>query len=232
MRRISYLVAVALLAALASALQDTVRLERVYKTGDMDSYSFALAMTTGGGSVDLSMKVTHIVKKVDEDGVADVEMQFADLAVVFNDQEMNPPAPPSLTLRVTKHGLPVGQKLARGQGQSMNLVFLRYLSLVPDQAVKVGEKVDMNFTDPENSKTRVTGDFSVESVRRGEAKTVSHLEISVDGMGQVMRMVRTAWFDVKTGKLKRAEGTVSNLAGGPEGLGAVDAIQFTYERAK
>lgn len=199
-----------------------------YRVGEEESWRLSMAFGTEYGDIEARVSIVRKVRRVDDSGDVDFEYVFKDLKVTFNGQDTNPAPLPPLVLRMTNLGLPVGQK-AVPAANSLNLVFLRYLHLLPQKDWRLGERVSVFLRDPGNSRTEVRGEMVAESVEKREAKTVAHLDLAIEGFSKALRLVRTAWFDLSSGRLVRAEGVVSNLPSAP-GVGEIRAIQYRYER--
>ncbi len=211
-------------------LQSPVVLSPHYRVGEEETWRVNLAFGTEFGDIEAWMSVVRKVRGVEDSGDMEVEHVYKDLKVVFNGQETTPSPLPPLVLRLTSQGLPVGQK-ALPAANSLNLIFLRYMHLLPQKEWRLGERVSVFLKDPGNVRTEVRGEMTAESLEKNELKTVGLFDLAIEGFSQPLRLVRTAWFDVSSGRLVRAEGMVSNLPSAP-GVGAVQAIQYRYERVK
>ena len=217
------------MAAAAFAAQDAIKFVRTYKEGDKDSYKLSMQMSMQGGSADMTMKMTSLVKKVYENGDADIESSVSDMKITFNGQTMSPPAQPPTTTKVNKSGMPVAGSTARGRGMSGD--FLRYATFLGEKGIKVGETIDIDQAETADSKTRIKGTLKLESLEEGVAKLIGKFDIWTPEAGdKPMKVASTSWVDVSTAKPNKVEGTISNVSAGP-GM-ELDAIQFTMERLK
>ena len=215
--------------ALAFALQDTVRFERTYQIGESDDYNLKMAMTTELGEIEISLRQTQTVKKVFEDGSADIEFALKQLKVFALGQEHEQPNQPPKTVRMTKNGVPANfASTARSGG--MNLAFARFTSVLPDKPLKVGEVVEVNFADTENMKSRVNGTIKLESLKDGVAKLLINLQIHTDGLAKPIKVAESSLLEVATSKLNRSEATISDLPSAP-GMD-LQVIQLIIERVK
>ena len=217
------------MVTLAFAAQESIKLERKYKEGEKDVYKIAMQMNMGG-DVNVTLKTTQTVKKVFENGDADIESASSDLKVNFNNQEMSPPAQPPSVARYNKNGMPIGVKANKGRGQ-MNMSFMRYAFAFTDKAFKVGETIPIDFTDPANAKDKVTGTVKVDSLENGVAKFIANLDIRNEDTGdKPMKVAITSWVDVASSKPNKVTGTVSNITG-PQGM-QIEGVQLSIERVK
>ena len=218
------------LVTLAFAAQESIKLERKYKEGEKDVYKMAMQMNMGG-DVNVALKSTQTVKKVYDNGDADIELASSDLKVNFNNQEMSPPVQPPSIVRFNKSGMPIGMKSSKGSRGQMNMSFLRYAFAFVDKPFKVGETIPMDFTDPDNPKAKVSGTVKVESLENGVAKFITNLDVRNEDTGdKPMKLAFTSWAEVSTAKLNKITGTVSNLP--PMQGMQIEAIQLTIERVK
>src|SRR5256885_714017 len=76
------------LSAAALAGQGTFRLTRSFKVGDTDIYKLHSTATMSVGDADISMKIDQTVKKVYDNGEADIENGMSDFQVIFNGSEI------------------------------------------------------------------------------------------------------------------------------------------------
>jgi hypothetical protein len=213
-------------AVLSLASQDTVSLARKYVEGDKDTYKLALQMTISESNVDMSMTSTRVVKKVFDNGDADIEDVVSGLKMSIDGHTVSPPAPKPETTRYSRAGIPLSAKKA-----AQGMAFLKFVNWVTDKPLKVGETVVVDYPDPDDPKSRVTGTIRLESVDKSDAKLISVLESTTStSKDKPMKMAFTTWFDLATCKPNRITGTISNLAG-PQGL-PIDGVQLTMERVK
>lgn len=214
----------ALLAALAflPAPQEAVTLARVYKAGEKDVY--VLSMTLRGSvEFDMTALLTQTVKKLHQNGDADVENRMDDFKMtVMGDPVKSAPKPKPVVVRTTAEGVPADN---RGQGGVMGLDLLRYVMVSPARAMKVGEAVPVATAEG----SPVTGDVRLDKMEAGVATLAYDLRVaSKEGVAPAkLRAVRTV--ETETGKTLRASGEVTDLPQA-DGPGRVDALLFTFER--
>ena len=214
--------------ALTLSSQDSVKLQRTFKVGEVDKYQAKLSLATEIGDVDLHLKTSQTVKSVSETGEAELEGEILELKTMINGAEMPPPAnnfDKKTTFKVDRNGVPDANTASGGFGFS----FLNFAGMVGDKPLTVGQKSPIDIQDPKDPKRKVTGDVLLESLRDGEAKLVSHLEIQMPENARTLKVDVTSFVEVANGKLKKASGTASGVAA----IGAdVKAIQFSIERIK
>src|SRR2546429_185820 len=102
-----------LLAAGAMAHQGTFQILHTYKEGEKDTYKMNMDVTLGSmGDATVSMTLTQTIKKVYDNGDADIESKMADMHVLLGGNEVpnaGADTPPS-TQRFNKYGAPVGEE--------------------------------------------------------------------------------------------------------------------------
>ena len=228
--RARILIGALVVGMVAFAAQD-VKLERKYKEGDKDTYKVSMQLTMNGGTANVNLVSTLTVKKVYDNGEADVETVPGDLKIDFNGQTMTQPAPAAHTERFTKQGMPLVEKVKDKNRAQMNVAFMRYAVMLGEKGMRVGETIPVDYTDRLDSANKVKGTLKLESFEKGIAKLVSTCEAWTEDTGaKPMKMVYTIWFDADAGKLSKLVGTVSNVMG-PQGL-PIDAVQISMERVK
>lgn len=208
--------------------QDTIKIEYQWKEGDSDTYQYKMSAVTAMGDFVMGMKVAQKVTKVYENGDADVLFSSSETKITVNGQEMpgGPQGARSYTIRFNKQGVPVGETQQGGNFAGM----FRYIRILSDKPLKVGESINVDYTNPQNTKNTVKGTITLESIEKGMGKFISKFDITTPQTEKPLKLVMTSWIDVATSKLEKAEGTISNLPS--SSAGQVDAIQFVVERIK
>lgn len=217
------------LISLAVAAQDTIRLTRTFKEGEKDSYKMHSTVTMAMGDADVNFVMEQLVKKVYDNGEADVQTTMDDFHVVVNGNEVPVPAPPVTTMHVDKHGMPI--KVEGGDQTMSRMQFMRFSSLFFDRDLKVGETIPIDYTDPKDEKSHTTGTVQLQSVTSGEAKIVASLKVTSAASTTPMNVDMTSYVDVASSKPNRLEGIVTNMATETPG-GTISAMKFTMERQK
>mgnify|MGYP003387917377 CR=1 FL=1 len=132
--------------AVAAMAQDTIDLTRIYKVGDVDKYKMDMKMVGQMGEVTVALDMTQTIKKLYDNGDADIESQSGEVKIVAMGQNINQPGGPASTQRHNKLGQPVGVK-AKSQ-----MDFMRFATFMGDGKGKVGDTIAVDYKDPENAK--------------------------------------------------------------------------------
>ncbi len=219
--------------AAAFAMQDAVTFARSYKEGDKDTFKLNVTASMSVGAAEVSMNMTQTVKKVYENGDADVESQVADMKVSFNGQEMPTGGNevPVNTQRVDKFGRSIGE--AQGGNQMMNqMSFMRYAGFMGDKPLKLGESVDVDTKD-EKTGSRVFGTVKLDKLEAGVATVISNLKVTTKETGETkpMKMNFVTLLDSATAKINKVSGDISELPAGDQGM-TVDSVKLVMERNK
>lgn len=225
-----------LTAAAFAVVQDEVKFNRTFKSGEKDKYTFRVQGKMPMGEMDITMSMLQEILKVHENGDADQKTTIADVKLLMNGSDMTQMVPPGafgqpVTVRISKNGMPVDKKAAAqgpaGMGQLMSIGN----SIAFDKPMKVGQTIPINQTDPKDPKSKVTGSMTLESITDGVAKILSTVEITTaQTTSKPMKIVSTSWIEVASAKPNKVEGT---LTGMPEQGGmSFEDMKFSMERAK
>lgn len=218
--------AVASLAALTFAAQEAVSFVRTYKEGESDAYSMKLVMESQMGSIDVQMDMTQTVKKVYENGDADIETKTENMVINAMGQEMRPPASPPTSARMNKFGEPVQTAATQGR---MNMDFMRFGTSLGGRSIKVGETINIDSKDEKNPKNRVKGTYTLVSVENGVAKLTSSMQVWNEQTGdKPIQVDATSYVFTKDSKLQKMEGKVKGLPA--TGQMPVDSMSFTMTK--
>ncbi|MCZ7580213.1 MAG: hypothetical protein M5U21_05260 [Fimbriimonadaceae bacterium] len=231
MRHFGALVAV-FAATVALAGQSTFKFERKYVEGEKEAFKLTLSMESNFGSIDILMNQNAVVKKVYENGDADLETIISGMKVAMNGQEMPTPAQDvTMMTKVSKSGaiLSAGG-MSGGSGMGMNLGFMRFATAGMDKPLTVGQTYDIDYKDPANPKQSVKGTVKLESITEGKAKLLSKLALVTTEGQPPMDVNMTTFVEVSSSKLIKLEGTASNVPG-MEQLGT-STVQFAMAAAK
>jgi hypothetical protein len=211
-------------AALASA--QTFKPERKYVEGDKDTYTMKVNATTQMGDVQLSMDMYQTVKKLYENGDADIESNVSNLTLNVGGNEMHPPTgqqKPTVT-RFTKFGQPV--ETAATPRNGMN--FSRFGSYFGDKELKVGDVVTFDQKDEKNPKNHSAGTVKLLSIENDKAKLSLTVDNFIEGTEKPMHIDGTVTVSATNGKLLRFEGKAKDLPGA--GGMSVSAADFVMEK--
>ncbi len=222
------------LAAAALAAQDPVSLSRTYKEGDKDNYKLAVTANMAIGSADISMNLMQTIKKVYENGDADVETQVTEMKMSFGGNEMPMPNnnSPARSQRVDKFGRPVGASTGPGGNNMMDqMSFMRYAGFVGDKPVAVGATIDVDNKD-EKAGSRTWGKVTLVKIESGIATVSSDLKQTNKQTGdKPMVMKFTSLVDMVSGKLDKVDGDITDLPSNDQGM-TVDSVKLNMERIK
>ncbi len=218
-------------AATAFAVQDQFQLLRKYKEGERDSYKMAVTATMALGAVDMTMNMHQTVKKVYENGDADIETQMADMRMSFGGQEM--PAPtenmPAIVQKLDKMGRPVGQPQGQANPMMSQMSFMRYAGFTGDKALTVGTTIKVDEKD-EKEGSHTTGTILLEKIEGGNAFITADLQVKNKQTGDSpMKVVMKSQIVTETGKIHKVDGTITNLPDSGQGM-TVDEVKLTMER--
>lgn len=204
--------------ATAAFAADPVSFERTYHVGDKDVYSMNMSMS-GQMKMAIAMTSTQTVKKVYDNGDADIEVGTSDMT--FNGNAMPSTANRTTTMRMTKYGVPVGNV---GGGGGMN--FARYANFYGNGGLELGKTVNIDTDDKENG-TKVHGTVLLEAQEGSLYRIVGHLDVTTKETGdQPIHVDSTSWV-AAGGKLDHSTSKITNIhmAQAP-----IDSIDLTMTR--
>jgi hypothetical protein len=216
------------LSLFVSTGQDAFSPARTYVAGEKDVYGLSMKMATGSNDVTITGKLSYEVKKVYENGDADLESKTYDVVISAMGTVMNQPNANPRLVRYNKFGAAIEQGVPKDQRQP---IFMRFLTYRSEGAMKVGEAVQVDETLDDEQKTRVKGSAKLESLADGVAKVVSNVEITNVKSKKPTKISSIGYFDVKTSKLNRAESRLQDVEpGAMPGLPALQSITVVIER--
>jgi len=214
---------VVILAIAVSVPAQTYNPERKYAAGMSDAYTMKMTMNSSMGELGVRMDMTQIVKKVYDNGDADIETTTENLTVNMAGKEIRPVTPPPTTSRLNKYGLLVSASANKG----MN--FSRFGSYFGEKELKVGETYMFEQADKDNPKAHVKGTAKLLSVENGKATIAVAIDSFAANVEKPMHMEGTVVSDAATGKMLRFEAKATDLIGmGGPGM-TVASAQFTIE---
>lgn len=220
------------LAVAALAVQDPLTLSRTYKEGEKDTYKMLISANLPIGTAEMSMNMTQTVKKVYDNGDADIETLVADMKLVFGGNEMPTGpngSPPARTQRMDKFGRPVGTAEAGTGGMMDQMSFMRYAMFTTDKALVAGSTIDVDEKN-EKAGTHTWGKVKLEKIENGVATVQSDLQMTTKQTGdKAMNLKFTSQVETANAKLKKVDGQVTNLPAGDQGV-QVDSVQISVER--
>ncbi len=206
-----------------------VSLERKYVVGETDTYAITMKMS-GAMSMDISMTNLQTVKKVYDNGDADIENVTSDMKMSMAGTTFpSPKNPPSTMMRMTKFGAPVNPpKSATGARRGMNMNFMKYTQMMAG-GLEVGKSITINETDPDDPKSTVKGTVTLVGTKDGISELKSSLDVTTAETGdKPMHVDSSSWVGAG-GKINKTVAKITNL--GPSvGGGQINAIDMTMER--
>jgi len=220
----THLLASLVLFSNLAAPQDSIQLLKVFTVGEKERHSTKLSLKVAVGDVDVQLKTEQRVLKVFSNGDAELESELLDMKVTVNGEATpaNQGGRSSAKFRVNAIGFPVQAP----QDSGMGFNFLQFVGLVADKPLKPQVKTPVEWVNPNNSKQKAKGAITLESIADGDAKLVSTWEIYMPSSDKPLKIDMTSFVEIKTGKLKKASGTIVGAsAQGTE----VQAIQFYTE---
>jgi hypothetical protein len=215
------------LGSLAIGGQTIVKLERKYKAGEKDSYAMTMQVVSASMNVDISTTITQTVKKVYDNGEADMMFQPGPMTIKAMGQTINRDGGPSVTNRLDRFGMPLDN--TKGSGMS---TFLTYSSTLGDREFKVGETYPIKVVDAKKPNEKVEGTAKVESLEAGVVKIVTKVDVTQQGLQKPMHVESTALVEVATGKPNHIEGIVTGLQMGGAESPPIETAKFTFDRKK
>jgi len=222
------LVFAALLLGSIALAKDPVSLARNWKAGDKDVYAMKIKLNSQMGEITIEGTSTQVVKKVYDNGDADIETTNSEMKFHGMGMDRDLPAGPASTMRLSKFGMPVGLK-ADGQKnpRGMNLSFMRY-ALATGENLEVGKAVAIDKTDAENPKNKVKGTYTLVSTDNSIYKITSSMDVSTEETGDTPMHIDATSLVAAGGKLNRTDAKITHLpaTGGMQ----LDSVEMTMER--
>lgn len=211
-------------------VQDGFSPARTYTLGEKDVYGLSMRMDAGQYMVSISGKLNYEVKKVHENGDADVESKAGELTIDALGDIIKQPAGEPRLVRYNRFGAPMEKEAPKGQKQP---IFMSFLTYRPSVAMKLGETVKVDETLQNSAKTQVKGTAKLEAITDGVAKIVSLLEVSEAKAKKPTKIHSIGYFDVKTSKLNRSESKLTDVDPAEmQGMPPISSITIVIEREK
>lgn len=227
-RKITVLSLIALFAL--GLAQDVFSPARTYVLAEKDVYGLSMRLDAGQYMVSISGKMNYVVKKVHENGDADVESRVTDMTLDLLGQTTKQPDGDARVVRYNKFGAPIERVADKNQKQPVFMNFLTYRTNVP---MKVGETIKVDETLEDAAKTQIKGTAKLESITDGVAKIASQLEIIESKNKKPTKIASVGYFDVKTSKLNRSEAKLTDVDPNEmQGLPPISSITVVIEREK
>lgn len=208
------------------AAQQPVLLQRAFRAGDEWSRDVSLTLSSPVGDVLVTLKMVEKTLAVDG-SIATVQISLNELLVRIGENEMPSNNVPPITVRVDNRGF-VLNGLPRVAGN--NLSFLRYVGVLPAEALVVNKSVPFSYESDDPAGTKLSGSALLEEIKGKTAVVVVKSSLIAPGLAKPIQLSYKAWVDTGSGKVKEAEGTVTDVPA-MQGF-EVSAIQFVVKESK
>jgi hypothetical protein len=201
--------ALALTLVLTGSIEQ-VSTERRYVVGQRDAYAINMKLEGGPTEIDLKMKIVQVVGKAYENGDADVTLTIPEIKMKAAGELVPLPEIPPQTMRLNRFG----KRIDGTAGMRLGMIstqFLQYATYFGEKPLRLGQTIEFSDIDAARPGQKVVGKARVEEVRKGVAKIVSDVSFLGEGASTPSKYLVTAHLDVASGKLKKAEGRVTDL---------------------
>jgi hypothetical protein len=207
-----------LAAATAAVADDPVTLTRGLKKGTVLQYKATVKGSIMGAEFTLTSNSKQEVQDVSPTGEGTIVLTESDTKLSVMGMEMNPPAPPPVTVTRDKYGKISGLKGADAgilSPEMQSLLAMLDEIVVGEKPVKAGEAWESVFNNPavKDQKFTVKGTY-IGTEKLGDKtlwKVKQTGEAAVDAAGKKMTVEATGWIDPADGTLVRQESTVTDL---------------------
>jgi len=216
-------------AAVAVA-QDTFSPLRTYVVGEKDVYSMSMKMESEQYDVTMTGKMSYLVKKLYDNGDADLETKVYNVVMNAMGQEVQQPESPAQVRRYNKYGVPIEKVDPKAPKQPTFMNFLAYRN---GATLKLGESMPIQEELNDEAKTKVKGKAKLDSISDGVAKVVTQLDITSKNSSKPMHVESISYLDTKSSKLNRVESKVTNVEqSATPGLPGLKSITVVLQRDK
>lgn len=200
---------IAAIAALviAPAQEESVRLERVYKAGDMESYAITAKLTEQGMDADVKGRLVLKILKDTKDGKTEAEYSTPSLTMTASGADTGASAPEPLKATLNKNGMPQDLEV---KDEKWVYVLASLSAYLPASEVKVGGDYKVDWTSESKSVT-ITGKGTLQKVTSDAGAKIAVIKSMFtvspkdDKEGNVEL---TSKVDATTGRLLETEGKV------------------------
>lgn len=196
------------LLSLSTVYSQEYTLKLNLKEGETYKYKMTMEIDFGGQNVLATTTITNKVLKVEENGNIQIESTPDQMVIKFGDMEMPQPAPPATKATYKPNGSVVKMEGGDSATQQMSTWLISF----PDKPIKVGDKWNGTFKNP-NGEVKIDYEFvAVEKVGETEAlkiKVTSRLETGKEGEG--FSSDGFIWIDPKTGMALKMETNFKGL---------------------
>lgn len=212
---VSILLSIALAALSLTRLQEppkSVKLERTYKEGESQDYTFSVTSKppfAEGQEMKISGEATVRVVKLLSDGKAELESKVTKLTLNFMGQDNPAPELPEPETDVYgKNGVPVKVEFKEDDDPFFAIPFI-LVDYVPASEVEIGATFPLKYQ-PEGNQLTVEGEGKLVATGRLYEERVAKLEIKAKGTtkdGIEADVQYTSYMRLDNGRLVKAEGT-------------------------
>jgi hypothetical protein len=222
---------ISLIAAGALCLaQDVFNPARTYVVGEKDVYGLSMRMQAEKYEATIVGKQSYEVKKVFENGDAEVESKAYDLTFSVMGQEYKQPEGLPRVIRYNKFGAAIEKDVPKDQRQP---IFMSYLTYRAPAAMKLGETVRIAEKRDEDPNSEVKGTSKLESLKDGIAKVATNLVITYGKGKKPTNIESIGYFDAKSSKLDRVECKLTGLDPADlPGMPPLQSITVVIERER
>lgn len=218
------IVGLAFAAVTLALAQDAFSPVRTYAVGDKDVYGCNMKMD-GGLDVSFVFKQSFVVKKVYENGDADVETKVFERTLNVAGQASKQPDADTLVVRYDKFFIPAK---VTDPSKPQPPAFMSFIAYRSAQTVKIGQVINIDEDLKDKLNTHVKGTSKLDSITDGIAKMITSVDIKNAKTKKPMHLDSISYLDVKTSKLTRAESKVSNVES--DEIPGVKTITVVLER--
>lgn len=216
------------LACAVFAAEDSVKLTKTFKQGDKDTYQLHATMNASGGEADLDQTTVDTITKVTDSGEADATVDTTDFHVTAGGTDIPVAAPPQRTFHFDKHGIPVG--LTGEDARQSRLAMFDYTGMLFDQDMKAGQPLTLNWTDPKDAKSKISGTATLDSITGGIAHIRAKYTVDFGDGTPPMKADLDEYFNTSTSKLDHIDGKFFDIPADLTAGYQVDNYTFTFKR--
>ncbi|HWA81987.1 MAG TPA: hypothetical protein VG820_01035 [Fimbriimonadaceae bacterium] len=217
------------LAACANAWhQANFNPEHKYVAGSKNDYAFKLTAKTSLGEIALTADIAQAVKKVYENGDADIETAVKNTALTIDGNPRQSQDQPASTIRIDKFGTPLNKPDEASTGRGTRLNFLRYGLYYGEKLLAVGDTYTIDRKEKDDPSLQAKGTGKLLGVEGGKARLQISVDVTSPQSEKPMHMDATAIVDSATGLLVDLSGQLKDMPLGP-GASAANA-SFTFAR--
>jgi hypothetical protein len=217
---------------LAGSPQESVTLQRTFSEGEKMTHKGNLLVTLDMGQIEVNFDLEQTTKKVSPEGSGAISAQLLNIKTLFNGNDLGQSGSGGL-VRELKWDFTLDRvnqvveapKQTRGLfNQLISAVLMT--SVLSGSPLKVGEKYKVSWKGADN--TSLEGETTLAEIKEGVARLTSAFDWQPPMMEKKAKLQVTSWIEVKSGQIKKLEGTANNLVG-PQGVG-LQNLSYTLEK--